>query len=343
MWLYITLFFVFVFCFLGIKNKNNQISLFYFLSFVLILMSGLRRDVGTDTIYGYKELFSYIKHGYNVSGYIEYGWIILNKISIKCGFGYNGVLLFSAALSIFPIMVVVRQSKVNPLFALAIYYGMYLYFHSFNMIRQCIAMSLCILSFHYYLNSFKLKALLWFCLAFLFHESSLCFLVIIPFLKVKLSINTVSFLLILTIVIGYFGAKFLLFFTGDYSHYFNPNSSFGFRKNTFVILLMTVLANIVFFFMVFCNPKMLKNEPYLHLLLLGYCCMNVTMCFGLGTRLMFYFTQAQIIFYPRYFQCRLKNKQLLLLFFLMYLFMNFVRILYGQSEDMCPYKSILFH
>lgn len=339
--LYICIFFLLLFsCF--IKSPLDKKYLYCSFLCVLILIAGFRdSSVGVDTAIGYKTYFDYISRGISMP-YVEQGWIKLNQLCILLGIGYEGVIFFSFLLCIIPVLIAVRIEKTNILESLFIYYAMYLYLHAFNMIRQCIAMSFCMLALSLLLKKKYLNFLLSLFVAFMFHKSSVIFIISLPFLCIRLTRNRIIFFILISFLIGgFFSQKLFIMIAGPYAGYLQ-NSEFGFRPTSIVIKVFTLLLDCLFLFFILIERKQYLNEVWLKILLLGYLCMNCTMGLVLGTRLMFYFTQAQVFFYPKYFEKKQKDRLSLRIIFYSYLFINFMRILLGQWSSLVPYNNILW-
>lgn len=336
---YIAIFFI-LFLFSFVKTYRKY--LFYFLVIFLIVFGGFRAHyIGADTKSGYQAIYDWICSGSNV-GYIEPAWRFLNRLSISMNWGYTGVIFLAECLCVLPVAYVIEKSSVNQIFALAVYYGMYLFLHSFNMIRQCIAMSFCFLSFYFFLKKKRVWALLYFSAAFLFHKSAIIFLLVPLVSKKNISFRLAIILCCLSFLLGLsFTSKILIFLAGPYGQYLQ-GSKFGFREKNIILVLFAALIDIFFLLYLFLAGKRKVESPWAKCLLLGICCLNATQTLVLGTRLMFYFTQAQIIFYPEYMGKRRHEKVFLYFLLVLYFFFNFIKILLGQIESLTPYKFVFF-
>ncbi|MCM0582954.1 EpsG family protein [Weissella diestrammenae] len=150
-----------------------------FCGLCLILFAGLRGgEVGTDTG-TYQGVFE------NRSMYMEPGFVWLQNTVAQLGLNFDGFKVVVSALTIAPILWVIRQLSPYKLFSLYLFIAMYLYLYSFNIMRQYLAMSVVVISV--YILAKMLLSRLWqytmfaitAYLAFNFHRSSIIF---IPFL-----------------------------------------------------------------------------------------------------------------------------------------------------------------
>ena len=323
-----------------INNSLNRKVVFLFFILLLIFIGGFRdSSIGADTSGGYLAYFDWISAGQKLS-FVEPLWVYLNKLCIYFGFGYVGVIFFAELLCIVPVLLAIKIEKIDELEGLFIYYGMYLYLHSFNLIRQCIAMSFCALAFSFFSKKHYFLFFLMMSIAFCFHKSSLIFLSFIPMLKLTLTPRKVCVLCFCTFAFGALcSQRIFILLAGSYAGYLQ-NSEFGFRAPSIAIKFFTMLLNILFCTYVVLAGKKSITSTWASLLALGYMCMNATMSLVLGTRLMFYFTQAQMFFYPNFFIIKQKDRLVLKITFYAYLFVNFIRILNGQWNTLVPYKSV---
>ena len=77
------------------------------------MFSGFRGlTVGIDTAGGYYSYYNTVLNGGHLT-WVEPAWELLNSISIRLGFGYQGVLVFSAMLTIIPIYIVLKNRSAN--------------------------------------------------------------------------------------------------------------------------------------------------------------------------------------------------------------------------------------
>ncbi len=297
-------------------------------------------SIGVDTAGGYFKYFQYIQAGSDLS-WVEPAWIYINKICIWIGAGYQGVLALSGILSLIPVYYVIKKSCSNSCFALAVYYGMYFVLFSFNLVRQNIAISFAFLAMFFFVNKKMYNALLFFCLGFLFHNSVLVVLVLIFFLKINM-----SFAKTILLLAGSFFAGLLLsddfFFvvSGEYSRDLLDSGGYaGFRNSIFLPATFALLLNIFIIAILLPQFDKIKNNPWYLITLMGLIVMNLTVRLGQGTRVVLYFSIAQVIFIPNYIKSieQRNEKCLTTVLYVAYLGMNFCRILFQTWDDVCPY------
>ena len=146
MLVYLIMYFILIIFFKFINTK--KINLFDILLIImLILVSGLRYAIGTDYMM-YKSFY------FNVNlpnaEKVETGFKILINI-VKNVFGYKFWYFFviCAAISIIPIYYVIKKKSKYPAFTLIMFVSMGFYTLSFNMVRQFVAIAICIIALEF--------------------------------------------------------------------------------------------------------------------------------------------------------------------------------------------------
>ena len=334
--------YIFLFFFLLLASfapRQYRRILFNVSFFILLMLAAFRSyDIGTDTK-TYSNMFNWINSG--EASYIEGGWRALNLAVGFLGMSYTGVLFVAELLCLMPVCYVIKKSVRNINFGLFIYYAMYLYLHSFNIIRQCVAMSICLLSYYFFMHKKMWKACLSFLLAFSFHSSALVFLAVFAIRFLSISLFRCLLLLSVSYVLGLlFVDRFIYIVAGSYAGYLQ-GTDFGFREKSVSNIILCAVVNLFFVIFVMLKKSCLRKEAYWEkCLLLGLCCMNMTQTLVLGTRLMFYFTQAQCVFYPNYITSKRYDKKFLLFLLCVYFFANYIKILVAQWGFLMPYRFI---
>lgn len=333
--------FIFLGLLLSIFTRKYNNSLFILFSITLLLLGCFRAQyIGTDTAHGYKTMFSYFEHGYDVS-YLDKGWILVNKISVALKLGYQGVLAIAELLCVCPVIYVINKVSKNKCLSLFIYYASFIYLHSYNIIRQCIAMSFCLLVFYFFINKKYVYSIVFMICAFFFHKTSLIFLAVFIFMKLKINLRRIILFCLISFGLGLVCNKSLFIkIAGPYAFYLE-GSSFGFRDDMKSAIFMSFLVTLFFIlYVLMIGEKKLQTE-WLKSYLLGVCCMNVTMSMLLGTRIIYYFTQFQIFFYTDYIITKRKEKYLYLFVLILYYSLIFYKIFLGQYSEINPYNVFL--
>lgn len=202
-------------------KKYNYICLFIVIS-SLILISGFRYGSGTD--YGtYSYMYSNTPN-IIISETSEFGYEILNKILFNIS--PNPQIFFFTTSMIINILIVWGICKYSRKFELSMYLYIttYIYYSTFNGIRQWIASAIIFIAFKHLLNRDFKKYIIYVLIAFLFHNSAL---VMIPmyfianrrFLSKKTLGIIILFISMYVFYNGFLGMLFDLLQNTKYAHY----------------------------------------------------------------------------------------------------------------------------
>ncbi|EGQ7899948.1 EpsG family protein [Vibrio parahaemolyticus] len=199
---YIVFLIIFLIAILDVLKKSEYIKIAQLLlfSFVLVIFSGLRFNVGWD-FDNYKMIFE--ERGNLQSIYemkMEPGYLLLNTLSKEISDNYTLLFFIVALLSISLKLIFIR--KYSPYFALSLLYYFALYFLAKEMgqIRQALAVSLLLISTIYIIKEQWTKFFILVCLATSIHISSIVFFAAYPIAKMR--INKRRFLFFIFIGIG---------------------------------------------------------------------------------------------------------------------------------------------
>lgn len=317
-----------------IKPQKQKYILFCF-AFILFLLLGFRAEsVGTDTI-NYKAYFDIIKSGYKLS--VEIGWIYLNEAVIVCGGNFNSLLILVAALTIIPIIIIIKKNSVNPLFSLFLYYTLYIYFYSFNISRQTLALSIVFIAIIFLIKN----KIIWFVIlvlfSSLFHISSL---IVIPLVFVNNIPDKKLFYfssLTITAGIGLFFTNYLV----DYLYQINAYSGLFERSELGNIIgngLYLLVLNTFFFFILF---TIRQRNIYLKLFFSYILVTNLLIRIPFSGRVVMYYSMFLLLFFPFYLKNnKFKNNSLLYLIVIVYSYIIYFRS-FGFGEIL-PYINRLY-
>ena len=322
------------------RGKKNKFFFKLFFLFLLLLTCFRGRTVGIDTSGGYYENYLEVLNG-NSLPWMEASWTILNRISISLGMGYPGVLTISGFLTLLPVGYVINKKCDNRCFALALFYGMYFVLYSFNLMRQCIAISFSLLAVFFYSDRKFIKSGIWLILGILFHKSALIVLAIIPFLMFRFTFARVVIVLVVSFVAGVLlSNRIFVLLSGKYATNLLVDDGYsGFRDSILMPAIFTAAFNAFFLFTAMLDFENLKKNHWFLISLLGVIVMNLTMRLGQGTRIVLYFSLSQVVFLSNYIS-RMENKRnkpIIASLLFLYLAANFFRILNSQWDSLLPY------
>lgn len=212
----------------NICNKRNPLKPVLFI--IVFLFMGLRYGVGQDYFFTYVPVFNSILHTGTANG-VEPGYILYNKIILFFSKDYAFLFISIAFIFCLMIFLTIKEYKVSWLFVSVVFIAGGFYFYSFNVMRQCLTISM----FYYSLKFVKRKKILLYMiinlLAFFIHKSAIIFIPLYFVLGRKFSIKTYTILLLLIIILRSSvlpilfklleGTKYINYLTG----YYNDSSS----------------------------------------------------------------------------------------------------------------------
>ena len=356
-----------IYSLLNIYSRNHTFDKKkYFLiivGFILIFLSTFRANTVSSDLSLYLNIFDstkdisifdiiinslsldhlFMTEVYN--GTYEVGYVLFNKL-IYTFFDIDIAFKFFSSLFInITILWFIYKQSNNELLSVILYICFGYYLQSFIIIRQYMALCLLIISLHYLLNNDNKKYFILIFLAFLFHKTSICF-IILYFLKkywnyiYKKSNYLIGFIIILFII----SPPIIYFLINKFYPYYSDIMIIGEGIKLFFVLL--IILFLPFFFKRITFKSLQKFNIFFILCAIGVIIQLFTYHFSLLNRLAIYFQFYFIIFIPRYFITKKYNKMLQILIILISCFyFNFI-VLSNNSGQIANYqftKEVIFY
>ena len=184
------------------RTSEKASKRFLIVSFVIIYLVCALRDysVGRD-IPGYMETYE-LSSQYPLWDatwiYMESGYVAYMKICSLLGFSNRMFLFVTYFFMLFPIYYTIKKHSDNPLLSVIIFICFQFLTFDLSGIRQGLATSICLMGFTFALKEGKRNLIIFYLfaiLAFLFHRSSIIFM-LVPFI-VRMKYNTKNIIKIL--------------------------------------------------------------------------------------------------------------------------------------------------
>lgn len=248
-------------------KKNCKIISFFLMIlslFCLSFVAGIRNlNVGTDVKVYVIRLYELACQYGNIFNYLKVcNSDLFFAILIYIGslFRNINIVLFIIELAVcIPIYIYAYKERNNNSFTINILiFLLTMYCISFNLIRQSIAMSICILAYHYYNRDLKKKAIIALIIASLFHNTALIFLIAFIINTIIKSNSKNKNALIFFIVIGLVASTFFIdkiISITPYAKYLTISSSRDFSIGSIVKRLFWLI-------LVLLSYKVGKNEEH---------------------------------------------------------------------------------
>ena len=332
----------------NVKNKYyNYIFLLILTIIPLLLLTGLRREVGTDVMYTYVPNFYRARMGVPVD-YNEFGFNLLLKLVAFFFASPTALLFVTGGIYLTLILLVSIKYSDNTLISIAILLLGCFYFLSLNNIRQSIATIIMVYAIRYMIKRRHIPFFISLLIAVSFHYSAI--LMMIPYIFVNLRFVRKHFLLIVILSVALLPVFSLLFrYVVSLTHYnyflvsdYNNN-----RPN-----IINVLYNVIFFltaFIVIYDKKKMNRIGFVLLSLqffaMFFSLLSYFVPIGeLLARVTTYFTIFQILLIPYVFKkIKLIDNKIayLILCISMYaIYMGYYIIIQGYY-DVIPYVSVI--
>lgn len=307
------------------KNK-----IIFFLSFlILFVICGFRDySVGTDTA-NYLLNYELNSHFEN-----EYLFQLIINFLLKNGIDYRYLLYISSMLTLIPIFYVAYKRNENFNQTILLYVLLSFYLLSFNIIRQCIAVSIVFLGIYYFEKSQVKKFLFCIVIASLFHFSAIFSLFILLLNKIKLKVSSVY---IFSILMFTYISPLVFNFTDVISFFFNFFNIGGYDiyiglANKEILSINRFLLN-VFICLIYHNLKD-KNNLHFKIVLFGIIMLNIFPSNSIIGRISFYFMISQIFLYVDL----INKKTNMYILIILYSVVLFSFNLYLNNGQVVPYK-----
>ena len=344
-----------VFTNLSLRVKGNLYRGIFKYCAILVpsIVAGIRCNVGTDYNL-YSKSFNLIKSNYDVGRYedFEIGYKLLNKFVAYIGGNFN-LLLF--IMSFFTILfmykaLVNEKENISVTFGMLVYMLMY-YQTSLNLLRQCLAISICIYAITCLNRKSIFNYLFYVLVASLFHRSALICLGIILVkyifesekMKVlKWAILGISIFLVFNKqIIGEIVG--ILLKSDYYSGYFLRETESGGSLILYFIKILPILL-----ICVLASDKFKGNKNmrlYYYVILCGYI-LGILRAFSMTQvqRISYYFTYLTVIVAPfAIINMPKKYLKTVQYIFVLYLVCKwYVDFFYNGYSETVPYQTFLF-
>lgn len=349
---------------MGFFSTIYRHKVFWIISLVFVIFFvGFKDKISPDL-----ERYALMYENYDTLTYqaIEPFFIFISSVLNKIGFSWVALSFVYALLTILFIVLGIRNSTSNIIFAFLIFLlvpGFFL--NLFVEMRQMLAVS-----FTFYAVSLinmktkykKIKIFLLMLLSIITHYSAigfwLIFLSLKKFLFKKFDFYKYSTILLISAIIPFTGVvniinKFIVNLLLHFSHiskitsyitYFSTYST-----NFYWFLKAGIYTILGLFVSLFYNKFNIRNALFFNLFIIGIVLLNITFFIPEISRIAYYFLIYQIILIPNLvFKCKKEAKILLYYSFFLFYFSLFIKGLFYYSEEaqnyiFLHYKNVVFN
>lgn len=290
-----------LFCFHKPTKTKNLV--FILISFSqLFLVMAFRTGIGFDyNMYavGFRNM---AQTGFGDMNYYdwEFGYVLFNKLlGLIPGFDYQMLMIVLSIIAILPAALFIYRHSEMPWLSTILYVNLFMFFMSMNFLRQMIAVSLVMISWHFMKrNKFILFAVM-IVIASFFHQTVLLMLPVYFLVKMKPALK--ELLIYGFILLWFYAASANLFnLVLNFYHEEYKESSFIVQGLSFIYAVLPLFLTIVSFVLVKLGTINLTNEnKYLINLSFIGTLMMVTMAkHSIIERLSYFFIIFMILLVP---------------------------------------------
>jgi|GEM_PF-1728076 len=331
-----------------VSNTNSKKINFgdYLIIFILVLFSGMRYLVGTDynLYYNIYNRISYLGPIEAIQqNKVEIGYSYLNYLTFVI-FNNKYAIFFIVSLIIITTFICFIKLNSNNFFISIVFFYCFSFFtNSLNIQRQYIATSILIISTYFYRRKSKLGVLITLIAAFLFHRTSIIFIVVY-FLIDKVEKNKISFTVLVTA--GVIGVVMYDKIISLFSNIFNKYEIYGNKSyqggigTNLMILIFLIIALLIMYLK---KKKILdeKMKFYSNIYIFGIPFYIVSLKSYLIMRIaMVYFGVYAIILVPEIF--KIFNKKIRVSAYVYYslLMISWFYFYLINQNGVIPYRTI---
>lgn len=158
------------------ENKIIKIGAFVLSALSFFVVSAIRYDVGTDYLFRYAP--DYIKMGQGIKVQnLEIGYKVIVWLCLLITKDYAIIFLVTSAIIIGLTFYTIYKESPYPVLSVIIYFGAGFFFHSLNLMRQYLAISVLLFSYRYLVDKKYLIFIICAIIACLLHSISLVFII----------------------------------------------------------------------------------------------------------------------------------------------------------------------
>ena len=329
------------------QNKIIKMGAYILAGLSFFVVSAIRYDVGTDYFYTYAPRYISLGQGLEISK-IEFGYALIEKVCLLITKDYAILFAVTSAIIIGLTFYTIYRESPYPILSVTIYFLMGFFFHSMNIMREYLAISILLFSYKFLVDKQYLKFIICGIIAFFLHSSSLIF--IVAFLLCDREVFDLKRTIIVSIVLLIFG-KYIWHYVVElivnhtrFAVYIG--SKFDKSKlRLFDIIINSILYLIMYYLYKNCKNVGRKENFYLNMQACSLFFMTLAATMYLLFRLSFYFGIFSIIGIPYLLNksdIDTKKKIIIIAILVASLCTYITKMnVIGNTDEVKPYKTIL--
>ena len=208
-----------------VAEKFKEKKIVRIISFILsglsmFIVSAIRFDVGTDYLKRYAHDYIAVRDGKKITN-LEYGFKLLIQLCTKITDDYVAIFVVTSFIIVFITLFVIYKHSKRPVLSLLLYFLTGFYFHSLNLTREYVAISIIFLSYKSLIDKRYILFILALVVSFFIHSS--CIVAIIALFLCNREVFDLKRTIIFSIIFFIFG-QYVWHFAIEY---IIPHTRFG--------------------------------------------------------------------------------------------------------------------
>ena len=328
------------------ERKVIKIVIFVLGALSFFVVSAIRYDVGTDYLFRYAPDYIKMGQGINVPN-LEIGYKVLVWLCLFITKDYAIIFVVTSAFIVGLTFYTIYKESPYPALSAIIYFGAGFFFHSLNLMRQYLAVSVLLFSYRYLIDKKYLIFIICAVVACLLHSISLVF--VISFLLCDKEVFDLKRTIIISILLLIFG-KYVWHYVVDliinhtrFATYIG--SKFDKSKlRIYDILFNAIIYIIIYYLYKHTKEKGRKEKFFLNMQACSLFFMILASTMYLLFRFSFFFGIFNIISIPYFLKESDidKKKKIAILVILMITLGGYITKtnIIGNTDEVKPYKTI---
>lgn len=328
------------------NNKKIKILLYTLSGMSFFIVSAIRYDVGTDYFYRYAP--DYIKMGQGIDVInLEIGYKLIVKICLLITKDYTIIFAVTSAIIIGLTFYTIFKESPYPALSVAIYFLTGFFFHSLNLMRQYLAISVLLFSYRFLVDKKYILYTISVIIASLLHSISLIMIVAFALCKWEIfDLKRTIIMAIFLLICGRYIWPHVVNLIVNHTRFADYIGSRFDRTQlrTWDIAVNAILYIVIFYMYKHTKEKGRKEKFFLNVQACSLFFMILASTMYLLFRFSFYFGIFNIISIPYFLKnsdIKIKNKIAILIILMITLTGNIIKTnVKGNCDEVRPYKTI---
>lgn len=237
---------------------------------IFVLLAFRSGEMGADTgtyVKHFERMITQTLEAEFAISRMEHGYLIFVKAITLLT--HNGLIyqLICVSVMMIGLFIFLKDQKENAFYTVFFYCTLGIFFFMFTGVRQCIAMSICLISYHFVKDKRYIKFLICILVAFFFHKSSILFLIVPLVMNIRINVIITVVYGLASVVAGRYLDKIQLWINDQLEYDYGIEATGSGTIFLIVLLLLTIYSIIA----IYNSEKGLNNDPFTrHLININY-------------------------------------------------------------------------